>query len=264
MSESVCPICETAQQVHAIDGKVWATCVSCQALLFVPTGGPRVLVGHASDNLCQYVGAVLVEAGFSPLRAPDGEVALRLLSSHRPAAAVLDVGLTGVLAFEVIDYVRRELADVGTKVVLLASVYSRTAYKRNPTSLYGADDYVEQHHIPDKLPTKLCELLDIDASGVAALAAGRFSANVEPSDRTDVWGRDRVWALAHSIVSDIALYYQQEFEQAANNGGLAGIAAPLDEGRMLLAKMADRSEYPSDDPIADAFELFVGKMRRDA
>ena len=35
-------------------------------------------------------------------------------------------------------------------VVLVASIYNRTGYKRRPTSLYGADDYVEQHHIPDR------------------------------------------------------------------------------------------------------------------
>ncbi len=44
-------------------------------------------------------------------------------------------------------------------MVLVASVYNRTGYKRRPTSLYGADDYVEQHHIPDALVGKLERLI---------------------------------------------------------------------------------------------------------
>lgn len=264
MTETVCPMCETAQQVRASDGKVWSSCTSCHALLFVPTGGPRVLVAHGSDNLCQYVGAVLVEAGFSPVRVPDGKAAIRVLRSHRPAAAVLDVGLVGLMAFEVVEYIKRELGDVGTKVVLLASVYRRTAYKRSPTSLYGADDYVEQHHIPDKLPVKLCDLLEIDSSAVAALTAGRTMETEQQGECADLWGHERVWALAHSIVSDIALYYQREFEQAATEGGALGLGAPLEEGRALLAKMADRKDYPTGDPIRDAFDVLIAKMRRGA
>src|SRR5208337_2285915 len=103
-----------------------------------------VLIAHTSDAMATFVGIVLVKAGFSPIRGSSGAEALRLLTRHRPPAA-------------------------DTKVVLLASVYRHTAYKRRPTSLYGAHDYVEQHHVPDLLPTKLCALLDIDPSGVSAL-----------------------------------------------------------------------------------------------
>ena len=46
-------------------------------------------------------------------------------------------------------------------VILIASVFNKTAYKRTPHSLYGADDYVEQHHIPDMLPVKLARLIGL-------------------------------------------------------------------------------------------------------
>jgi len=32
-------------------------------------------------------------------------------------------------------------------------------YKRTPTNLYGADDYIEKHHIPDILVPKLNKLI---------------------------------------------------------------------------------------------------------
>jgi hypothetical protein len=43
--------------------------------------------------------------------------------------------------------------------VLLSSVYDMRRYKRTPTNLYGADDYIEKHHIPDFLVNKLRKLI---------------------------------------------------------------------------------------------------------
>ena len=49
------------------------------------------------------------------------------------------------------------LSDTG--IILIASVFQHTRYKRAPTSLYGADDYVEKHHIRDRLLEKITRLL---------------------------------------------------------------------------------------------------------
>ena len=86
----------------------------------------------------------------------EGRAALAALE-RRPAALVLDVALPAVHAYEIVEEVKRRAPD--TRVVLVASIYNRTGYKRRPTSLYGADDYVEQHHIPDALLVKLERLI---------------------------------------------------------------------------------------------------------
>ena len=70
---------------------------------------------------------------------------------------MLDVALPTVHAYEIVEEVKRRAPE--TRIVLVASIYNRTGYKRRPTSLYGADDYVEQHHIPDALLTKLERLI---------------------------------------------------------------------------------------------------------
>src|SRR5205807_6370680 len=77
--------------------------------------------------------------------------------ARKPSALVLDVALPDVHAFELVEEAHNKAPEI--RVVLVASVYNRTGYKRRPTSLYGADDYVEQHHIPDSLLVKLERLI---------------------------------------------------------------------------------------------------------
>lgn len=266
MSQVTCPNCE-AVQVAPSGSRTWAACIACGAMIFRPAEGPRVLVAHESDALAEQIGSVLVTAGFSPLRAADGNQALRFLDKAVPPAAVVDVGLGPVMAFEVIEHTRKNPSLSDTKVVLVASVYNKTAYKRRPTKLYGADDYVEQHHIPDMLPSKLCKLLDIDPAGVAALglepdspenAAIREASPV----RADLAGAERVRAAAHSVVADIALYHQAEIESVVQGAGAEQFAQALEEGRRVLDQIAPRSEWPSADPVGDAFEALVEEMRR--
>jgi len=45
------------------------------------------------------------------------------------------------------------------KVVLVASIYKESSYKRNPENLYGADDYIEHPHIEKDLVFKINRLM---------------------------------------------------------------------------------------------------------
>src|SRR5439155_17863949 len=107
-----------------------------------------IIVAHESETIREAIRHLCADAGYAVRTVGDGAAALEMLAL-RPAALVLDVALPVVHAYEVVEAVRKETPD--TRVVLVASIYNRTGYKRRPTSLYGADDYVEQHHIPDAL-----------------------------------------------------------------------------------------------------------------
>ena len=117
----------------------------------------RVLVAHESDTIRETVRRLVRDAGYEVEAAGDGESALALVKQHPPEVMVIDVALPRVLGYEVVDRVRRQ--GLPTRSILVASVYNRTGYKRRPTSLYGADDYIEQHHIPDQLLMKIAKLL---------------------------------------------------------------------------------------------------------
>ena len=124
-----------------------------------PKKKERVMIAHSVSELCDTIRKLVEDASFEALLGHDGAEVLAVMDAARPKVAIVDVALQGLYAFEVVDKVRRRpgLADV--KIILLSSVYNKAAYKRSPSSLYGADDYIEKHHIPDDLILKINRLL---------------------------------------------------------------------------------------------------------
>jgi len=118
-----------------------------------------VLVAHDSDVVRNMVADVLIGAGFRVDIAADGVEALKKATENNPQGLVLDVGLPGIYGFELCERLKGNPATQSIKIVLLSSVYDMRRYKRTPTNLYGADDYIEKHHIPDFLLTKLRKLI---------------------------------------------------------------------------------------------------------
>jgi predicted Zn finger-like uncharacterized protein len=118
-----------------------------------------VLVAHDSDVVRKMVTDLLIDAGFRVETAADGVDALKRAMENRPDGMVLDVGLPGIYGFELCERLKGNPETQSIKIVLLSSVYDMRRYKRTPTNLYGADDYIEKHHIPDFLLTKLRKLI---------------------------------------------------------------------------------------------------------
>jgi response regulator RpfG family c-di-GMP phosphodiesterase len=65
-----------------------------------------------------------------------------------------------MFGFELCDIIKKSPLLKGIGVILIASIYDKTRYKRAPQSLYGADDYIERHHIEDELLIKVQRLLN--------------------------------------------------------------------------------------------------------
>jgi predicted Zn finger-like uncharacterized protein len=118
-----------------------------------------VLVAHDSDVIRKTVTDFLFDAGFRVDTAADGVEALKRATENIPHGMVLDVGLPGIYGFELCERLKSNPATQSIKIVLLSSVYDMRRYKRTPTNLYGADDYIEKHHIPDSLVSKLRKLI---------------------------------------------------------------------------------------------------------
>ena len=182
-----CPRCGnilTARRETAATG----TSVIPKAVLPVTATLPVVLVAHDSEVVRDTICSVVTDAGFEADTAADGVEALRKAAQNRPRAIVLDVGLPGVYGFELCERLKgsRETRDI--KIILLSSVYDMRRYKRTPVSLYGADDYIEKHHIPDFLPAKLQKLIYPEQyASLSATPPGHFPgelpASVKPPER---------------------------------------------------------------------------------
>jgi DNA-binding NarL/FixJ family response regulator len=214
---------------------------------------PRVVVAHGEEAIREAAMRVTRAAGFDAVGVSDGESARLLLLASRPvpAALVVDVALPGVLGYQLAEEVGR--ARLPTRVILVASVYSKTAYKRRPSSLYGADDYVEQHHVVDQLGPKLERAVaDARAVGAEALAHAPHVLSPEAVAIRDAGeqrlafryqdpaqAEERARNLARLIVADLMLYAGDDVQAWAAAGAAGplpqGLARDLDEGRRLFA-----------------------------
>jgi CheY-like chemotaxis protein len=205
-----------------------------------------IVVAHDSEPIREVIRRLLEGVGWSVVPVSDGHAAVAALTSAgaEPVGLVLDVAVGGLHAYAVVEEVRRQALPV--RVVLVASVYNRTSYKRRPTSLYGADDYVEQHHIPDSLVQKLSKLLGPPPKRVAE--AGPHEETAEDrlvrkagEARLEAPAQEvlRAERLARLIVADIALYngdaLEKHFHGQSGRGDLeARLRRDLEEGRLLF------------------------------
>ncbi len=236
----------------------------------------RVLVVHQSDAMAAIIETIVRETGYEPVRARTGSEALAAMAHGNVRTAVVDVAVSEPYAFELVPAIKRH---PGVFVVLLASVYDKTAYKRRPGSLYGADDYLEQHHVPDKLPVVLASLSPTSSSLVeegvdvqARREALRRAADEQLGNENRVAGPDasaaalavslidRARGLATKLVLDISLYHQEAFLAGLSRGDLATRLAPqLAEAKRFLAARLPESFRPEDASrfVDDALEKLL-------
>src|SRR6266567_1011790 len=166
----VCPNCKKRFDIQpaSADEPQRLRCSSCRAVFRLvrkgqakplPSGRIQVVVANESVAFCQAVEKVLAPEPFELFICNDGKVALETVERIRPALLMLDVALPTMFGFEVCERVRQNPELSGVKIVLIASIYDKTRYKRSPNSLYGADDYIEKHHIPDSLVPMIYRLV---------------------------------------------------------------------------------------------------------
>lgn len=241
----------------------------------------RVIVAHETEAIREAALRVVREAGYEGVGVADGESARALVTSPpHPAAIVVDVGLPRVMGYELCEEIRRRALPV--RVVLVASVYSKTAYKRRPTTLYGADDYVEQHHIPDQLALKLARLVPAPRPPPPRDVHDPFA--LTPAERAEVEtirrqgeGRlafsygsreealERARRLARLVVADALLYNGESVERGLFEGDLERrLERDLEACRELLALRVPAEIAAGHDFIGAALAEFVASRRKNS
>lgn len=231
---------------------------------------PLVLIAHESEALLREIQTALRGAELLLEVAVDGDEALRVLVRRHPAAMVVDVGISGRAAFELCDVI--EEAGLRTRVLLVASVYNHTRYKRRPTSLYGADDYVEQHHIHDMLLPKVERLLGrsveapmpgvVDPVFVRRLQeAGDQMLTIHFSSPEE--GRLRAQRLCELLVADMALYNGDELAAVvAGDESPERLSEDLEEVRRIFRQRVPLEVRGEQDWIGRAFASLLEMRRR--
>ncbi len=125
--------------------------------------GPLVLVADDDEDILLLVTTRLRREGFEIVQARDGVEALALAREHRPALAVLDIGMPGLDGLEVLRELRADDTLAGTRVLLLTAKAQEQDVRRGYES--GADAYVKKPFSPAELAAKVRELLELPPAG---------------------------------------------------------------------------------------------------
>ena len=224
---------------------------------------PRVLLAHGGPVIAGAAQRILEAHGFEAEIAANARGVERALADGGWDALVVDVALPGAPGFELAAPARA----AGVKVVILvASVFRRTSYKRQPQRLYGADDYVEIHHLGDHLPNRLRAHLGLGDSELPSETLREVLGTLR--ERGDDHLRDQTpKGLATLIVADLLLYNGDRVTEAGTvEEALAAIGRDLDGARELFEQVRSRDDVrPAGDPIGEAFrELVAGLEQRSA
>jgi CheY-like chemotaxis protein len=111
-------------------------------------GGPILVVEDNRDNLL-VITAVLDEAGYKYVTAPDGQKAVALAREAPPALILMGMQLPGVSGLEAARQIKADPLLAGTPIVALTAMAMRG--DREDILAAGLDDYLAKPFEPQEL-----------------------------------------------------------------------------------------------------------------
>lgn len=236
---------------------------------------PRILIAHPEGGVRLTVAQILAKSGYNYSSCADGKSGLKLLREREHTGVLVDCALPNMFAFELIDRLRKDEQLRELKIILLSSVYNKTAYKRRPTSLYGADDYIEIHHLPDRLIEKFQTLLahrhpESECHNPTPSEQISMNQRLKDAEVHDSGGgpepgtADQARRFARMLVADIALYYQEKVDSGVRNGNLRLLLSDqIAEGRRLLAERVPAELLAEEDYFEEALITMERRRRQE-
>jgi len=227
-------------------------CPKCKNKFKVRTNTPVLssLIAHEDELVCQQLVERLALLGGTVRVCRSSEEVIGAFSAG-PCVLLLDVAFEGCFPFQLVEKICA--SGQQHKIVLISSVYNRTAYKKRPESLYGADAYLELHHIGDRLLPLLAELYPSLATRVASVKPVRTAGTERSVVETELV--EQADTLAKLLVADILLYHQDRMQQGLASGQVnRQFATELAEGRRMLALRLPQAQTLNIDFIEQAFD----------
>ncbi len=281
----ICPKCKAKLKVD--DTKLSPAgsrfkCPKCGVVLLVkkPAAQPKknldpgkILIAHSNPEMLRNITSILSPLGCSIITALDGIDAVVKALKECPFLTVMEVALPKIYGFEVCKRLKVRPETKNMKFILVASVYDKKKYRREPVSFYGADDYIEDHEISEQLLDKAIRLRSQPAEGKpesrTSQPAERQSAEAETGSVAGetVPSRDQISTdekiekakrLARTIINDIYLYNTAKVEDSIKNGNFFTVfASELKEGQKLYGNRVSAETRAISDFFTEAIENFL-------
>jgi predicted Zn finger-like uncharacterized protein len=287
----ICPKCKVRLKV--VDEKISAEgtrfkCPRCTALLLVKKPAPqaktldkeKILVALEDKGVAERIQKILAAERYKVTTALDGIEAMVKSLKELPFLSLLGVSLPKIQGFEVCKRLKSRTETKDMKVILIASLYDKKRYHRDPDSFYGADGYLEDHQIEDMLITKIRDLKGVAREGPAGagISADTISgenmrhivtSTAEKRQVSEKKGDDeekieKARRLARTILSDIHLYSRSKVEEAIRKGTFREDFAPeLREGTKLYQMRIPSEVRALGDFFNETVNKFIENKKRD-
>jgi DNA-binding response OmpR family regulator len=123
-----------------------------------PQTAPLILVADDDEDIVGLIVYRLEHSGYRVITARDGEEALRLALSERPALVIMDVMMPKLDGYELTRRLRSNEETEHVHVILLTARVQADDVDRGFAS--GADEYICKPFSPQELRSRVQELLD--------------------------------------------------------------------------------------------------------
>jgi predicted Zn finger-like uncharacterized protein len=287
----ICPKCKIKLKVDETkigEGGSRFKCPKCATILLVkkpaaaslkPINNIKALVAHSNPDMLAQIVALLNGGGYQTITATDGIEAMVKAIKELPFLIILEVGLPKIFGFEVCKRLKLRPETKGLKFILVNSVYDDKRYRRQPESLYEADDYIEEHRLHELLIDSINRIKGIEPGGkeeitekpAAPPKEEKVGQKPEPPSTIEEKPAniaadekiERAKRLARTIVSDIYLYNTPKAETAIRNGTFhAAFAMELKEGLKLYEHRIAQEVRDKGDFFKDTVREFIDNKKK--
>lgn len=291
----VCPKCKTRLKVDEAKLSPQGSrfkCPKCSTVLVIkkPAGQEKktleekkILLAHSSASVVENITKLLVGEGYTVVTSVDGIDAMVKAIKELPSFAIIEVALPKIYGFEVCKKLKSRPETKEMKLILVPSIYDKTKYRRDPVSLYGADDYIEEHD----LSVRLIESINRIKSGAPSETekpetptqpqqAAPKAAEQRPSEKDqEVPGREepapkpaadvksdesieKARRLSRTIINDIYLYNSAKVDEAVKRGDFYAVfGAEIKEGFKLYESRIPQETRNKADFYREAIDNFL-------
>jgi DNA-binding response OmpR family regulator len=243
---------------------VRVACPSCRTQMVLKPATsetPKPLPQEEKRRLCAiadedrpfrtFLGEQLRRLGFDVQFFETGEPTLEYVRRTRADLVIVNVYLKGKLGVEVSEEIKADATLGNTRVILIGALFRANRFRANPTSLYGADEYIEEQ-IPERELRQIIRRLFPDVTGT-----GEFQAS-EPREY------DEARRLARLILSDIVIYNAEKVDRGLRENNFFDVLKEeIEEGRSYFDSRVPFRVRRDTEIFNETLQQFVQMKRED-
>ncbi|NWF75871.1 MAG: zinc-ribbon domain-containing protein [Nitrospirae bacterium] len=241
-----CPRCKTRLKIDESKIKAEGSrfkCPKCSTPLFIKKPAPitekapdnkKIIIAHSNPDIINEIQSILSNKGYQVITSSDGIDTMVKTLKELPFAVIIEAALPKIYGFEVCNRLKSRAETKNIKFILVSSIYDKVRYKREPTSLYEADDFIDEHKLSEALLDKINALREKKPAEKEKhiekpeekVISEKVEKKPEPARRQlvedvkpDIDDKvERAKRLARTIISDIYLYNTPRFDNSIKNG----------------------------------------------